>query len=78
MSIASQALLYLRSLLLPPLGFVWSWRYLRQPNNNSKIVGGVAILITLVSLIVIARLVTTTINTVNNQVNQQLRLLQGF
>lgn len=77
-SIFSQALLYLGSLFLPPLGLIWGWRYLRQANPSSKIVGVVAILITIISLIVTTWLVVKTVNTVNVQVNQQLRLLQGF
>ena len=77
-SVSRQALLYLGSLLLPPLGLIWGWRYLRQPDSTSKIIGTVAILITFISLIVTSWLVITTINTVNKQVNQQLRLIQGF
>lgn len=77
-SVSSQALLYLGSLFLPPLGIIWGWRYLRQPNSASKIIGGVSILLTLISLVITMWLVTKTVNTVNQQVNQQLRLIQGF
>lgn len=73
----SQISVYAKSLLLPPLGVIIGLRYLRQKDNSSKIVGIVAILITIIPLIF---MIITTIKLtkfINTQVDQQL-LQMGY
>ena len=43
----TQAGIYVGSILLAPLGLVWGIRYLRQSDQKSKIIGIVAIVLTL-------------------------------
>lgn len=77
-SILSQISLYLKSLLLPPLGIIWGLRYLRQPDRASKIIGLATIILTIVILILAIQFTVDFINTLNNQITNQLPTLQGF
>lgn len=45
-----QAVLYIKSALLPPLGIYWAIPYLKYPQTKQKIVGWVAVAITLIVL----------------------------
>jgi hypothetical protein len=77
-SIGSQLLLYLGSLLLPPMGIIWGFRYLRQPDSKSKAVGLIAMILTIVILVITVQVTVGFINTVNEQVNQKVGNFQGF
>lgn len=55
-SIGKQIGIYALSFFLPPLGLVPGFRYLRQKDSKSKIVGLIAILLTLVSIIITIKL----------------------
>ena len=77
-SISSQALLYVGSLLLPPMGFIWGIRRLREEGRTQKIVGMIAIVLTVVSLVYSIVVVVDVINNANTQLNQQMQGLQGF
>ncbi|MDO8551519.1 MAG: hypothetical protein Q7S03_02465 [bacterium] len=52
LSLFRQTGIYLASFLLPPLGLIWGFRYLKNNDQKVKIVGLVAILLTVVSLII--------------------------
>ena len=71
-SLVGQMTLYIKSTLIPPFGILWAIKYLRQDSGKSKIVGIVAIILTLTSLIISSILFKNFINNVNNQVNEQL------
>jgi hypothetical protein len=73
-SAATQIILYLKALLLPPFGIVWGLRYLRQSGNRTKIVGIIVIILTLIELVWLVQSTVYTINTVNQQINQQFKL----
>src|SRR3989344_8249247 len=77
-SIGNQLLLYIGSLLLPPLGLIWGFRYLRQPDRASKTVGMIAVILTVVILTISAVVAIDIFNKINSQVSQQLNNLQGF
>ena len=77
-SIFNQIVLYSGSIFLPPLGILWGLRYLRQEKQSTKMVGLIAIALTLISLIVVTRITIDFINTLNNQVNEQIQNFQGF
>lgn len=72
-SVTSQIILYLVSIFLPPFGILPAMKYLRQPDQKSKIIGGVAIVLTIISLIFTALFLINLMNTVNQQVNSQLQ-----
>lgn len=75
-SASAQMVLYLKCLLIPPFGIVWAYKYLKQPDTNSKLVGVIAIVITLaatVALIIFTNNFITTLNTeINKQMNSQM------
>lgn len=71
-TLTAQIELYGKSLLLPPLGFIWGFKYLRQPDTKSKLVGLITIVMTIAVLIFIVVSTVKLINTVNEQVNSQL------
>jgi len=71
-TVASQLTLYLKSFFFPPLGFVWGFKYLRQSDAKSKLIGFVAMGITAVLLVVIVITTVRVVNTVDEQVNKQL------
>lgn len=71
-SLIDQIVLYTKSILIPPFGILWGIKYLRQDSGKSKIVGIVAIFLTLTSFIICLILFKDLVNNVNNQVNKQL------
>jgi len=77
-TLTHQLLLYIGSVTLPPLGLIWGVRYLKEPNQESKIIGIILIVLTIISLIIGTILIINTINTVNSQVTKQLQLLNNY
>ncbi|MFA6519025.1 MAG: hypothetical protein WCV93_05265 [Candidatus Shapirobacteria bacterium] len=73
-SLSSQIVLYLKTLLLPPFGFIWSYRYLRQSDSKSKLIGLFTIVITVIEIIWLIQSTSGLINTVNQQISQQQEL----
>jgi len=71
-SLVDQIALYIKSILVPPFGILWAIKYLRQDSGKSKIVGIVAIILTLTSLIICLILFKNFVNNVNNEVSKQL------
>lgn len=65
-------ILFLKTVLLPPLGFIWGFRYLFQPDNRSKLIGFLVIVITLIETILLTQYTITMVNTATEQINQQL------
>jgi len=77
-SILAQLMLYVGSALLPPLGIIWAWRYLRQKDTKSRIIGLAAVVITIIELVVIAQISVSLVNTVNEQVYKQTQNLLQY
>jgi hypothetical protein len=73
-SLVSQIILYIKTLLLPPFGIIWGFRYIRQPGAASKIVGIITIAITIVEIVFLIQFTINLINTVNQQIYQQTSL----
>lgn len=76
--LVTEIMYYAGSLLLPPLGFWWGFKYLKQDDPVSKRIGVICIAITVVSVLVAARWTMQFMNSVNTQVNQQLQGLEEF
>lgn len=70
--------IYAGSIILAPMGLVWGFRYLRQPGSMAKVVGVISIVLTIGTLVIASKLVTSYITSVNEQVTQQLNGMQGF
>jgi hypothetical protein len=77
-NVVTQLGIYVGSILLAPMGLVWGIRYLRQPSTTAKIIGVVAIGLTVATLVIASKLVTSYITAVNEQVTKQLNGMQGF
>jgi len=73
-SIGTQAILYIKTLLLPPLGIIWGYRYLRQPGTATKLVGLFTIIITIIELYLVTQATVYSVNLVNQQINQQFKM----
>ena len=56
------------------MGFVYGWRYIRQPNDKSKIVGVIAVTLTLLSLL----LSIWTTKALVNYINEQLGIINSL
>ena len=75
---AKQLLIYFISVFLPPLGIWPAVKYLRQPDEKSKKIGLVALLLTLISIVLTGWLTISLINSFNQQLGSQLNSYQGF
>ena len=69
MNLANQAVLYIGCLLLPPLGFWWGYKYIKQEDSKSKTIGMIAIVLTIISLIGVFVVTKNVIDKVNKQLN---------
>lgn len=49
--IGRQIYIYVISFLLPPLGLIWTWKYLRTGNSQQKRIGLIAAGLTVISII---------------------------
>jgi len=67
-----QIYVYLLSFLLPPLGLWPAVKYLRQPDEKSRMIGFVAIVVTIISIAITVWFGLGFMNTFNQQLNQQL------
>lgn len=69
-----QIFVYLMSALLPPLGLWPAVKYLKQKDEKSRMIGFIAILLTIISIAVTVWLSFGFINTFNQQLNSSLNL----
>lgn len=77
-SIETLLMYYLGAVILPPMGIVWGIKYMKEPNQTSRIHGAILIIITIVELIILTVWTLNFVNTINKQVGSQLNGLQGF
>ncbi len=73
-SIGSQIGIYLLSIFLPPLGLIPGIKYLFQQNRKAKVVGTIAIVLTLISTIITVQLSFGIMNQFNTALNTQLSM----
>jgi len=73
-SISSQIFLYLKTLILPPFGLIWGYRYFRQPDSKSKLIGIFTIIITIIETIWLIQSTMSMVDTLNSQIYQQYNL----
>ena len=71
-TIGRQIFVYLLSFLLPPLGLWPAVKYLKQQDQKSRMVGFIAIILTIISIIITVWLSLGFINSFTQQLNQQL------
>lgn len=73
----TQAVLYIKSLLLPPFGIVWAIKYLKYP-GKSRVIGIVAILITVAIFILAIKWFSDFTSILNGQVNDAMQNMYSF
>lgn len=76
--LGNQIGIYLVSILLPPMGLWPGIKYLRQNDKKAKIIGSIAIVITVLSLVVSTVATINFVNQINNSVNTQMQQLQRY
>lgn len=77
-SLATEIMYYAGSVLLPPLGFWWGIKYLKQDDTTSKRIGIISMVLTTISFIITSVWIVNYINKLNAQVGSQLNGLQGL
>ncbi len=68
-SLSRQIIVYFVSLFLPPFGFWYAWKYLKQPDDKSKKIGIAAVILTIISVIVTIWFTKGFINLINQILN---------
>lgn len=68
--------IYLLSFFLPPLGLWPAFRYLRQADRKAKQIGGAAVVITILSVIVTVWTVYVYVTAVGQAVNREIQMYQ--
>lgn len=76
-TVGKQIGVYLLSFLLPPLGLWPGIKYLRQSDDKAKIVGLVAIVLTILSIGISIYYFGVLMKTINQTINSQLNLPQA-
>jgi hypothetical protein len=77
-TLTTEIMYYIGSIALPPLGFWWGIKYLKQNDALSKRIGIVCMVLTAVSFIISSVWIVGYINKLNATVGNQLNNLQGF
>lgn len=75
-STGKQIGIYLLSFFLPPLGLWPGIRYLFQKSGKAKVVGVIAVLLTMISVLIMLQLVMGMVDQFNQQLSTQLQLNQ--
>jgi hypothetical protein len=73
----AQVYLYLGSFFLPPMGYIWGARYLKESDQKAKVVGIIAMVITTVSLVLTIVAVKQLSDMINSQVSSGVMNLLG-
>ena len=68
-TISKQIIVYLVSLLLPPFGIVYAWRYLKQADGKSQKIGIAAVVLTVIALALTIWATKLMIDSINQQLN---------
>jgi len=76
-SISKQIGIYALSIFLPPLGFVPGIKYFLQKDKKRKIVGTVAIVLTIISTVITVWISINYISQTSKSVNSQLQQIQN-
>lgn len=73
-TVGRQIFVYLLSFLLPPLGLWPAIKYLKQKDERSRMIGFIAIVLTIISTVITIWFTLGFVNTFNQQLNSNLNL----
>jgi hypothetical protein len=68
-TLSRQIIVYLVSLFLPPFGFWYAWKYLKRVDYESRKIGIVAVILTIISILVTIWFAEGYINSVSQSLN---------
>lgn len=71
-SIGKQIYIYLVSILLPPLGLIWTFKYFRASHSNQRTVAIVSLLLTIIGTVVTLWMFFGFMQTLQQQMNAVL------
>jgi hypothetical protein len=71
-SVGSRIKIYAVSVLLPPFGLIYVWRYLKQPDETSRRIGWIAFMLTIVMTTATLWLMFVAIDSFNRSLNAAL------
>ncbi len=71
-SVGAQIKIYAVSVLLPPFGLIYVWRYLKQPDEKSRRIGWIALILTIVMTIATLWLAVAAMDSFNQLVDSML------
>ncbi|MDP2860096.1 MAG: zinc ribbon domain-containing protein [bacterium] len=77
-SFLKQLSIYLISFLLPPLGLIPAIKYLRKDEGKFKLIGIIAVILTLVSVIASAGILLGFMDTIGKTLNGQLDVYENL
>ena len=66
------------SIILPPLGIVWGFKYTHHSDIKIKIFGWSLIILTILELVIVTKGIIDLYNNINDQVLKQMENLQGL
>lgn len=69
-SIGKQILVYFISFFLPPFGLGYAWKYIRHGDKKSKIIGIIAIVLTIASIIISLWMMEQILKPIQDQMNE--------
>ena len=69
---------YVGAILLPPMGFIWGWRYVKESDPVAKTHGIILIILTAIELIYLTFWTMNFFQTINATINSQLKGVEGF
>jgi hypothetical protein len=78
LSFGTLAGFFVGSLVLPPMGIIWGFRYIKSPDMKAKVFGFLLAVCTIIELVVLVSATVYAYNTINDQVQKQLPNIQGF
>ena len=77
-TVLKQLEIYTISVLLPPLGLWPGIKYLKQETQKAKIIGAVAVILTIASIGITTWIAFDVVQRLNAGLNSQLQLYQGI
>lgn len=60
------------------MGIFWGFRYVRVDNGKSKIVGLVAMALSVATIIIAVQYTISLVDTINSQMGKQFQGIEGF
>jgi hypothetical protein len=77
-NLTAQIGVYAMSIFLPPFGIIPAFRYLRQKDKKSRIIGIIAVLLTILTTVISVWLAVIVFNRVSDETYKQINQYQQY